>query len=230
MEIKSLSDIGIKRKDNQDNFWSSILEVDDEYEVGVLCLCDGMGGLQNGALASRLVIESVKEYFTHTFDFDGIKDVLSDVNLKIYNMTAGDKKKLMGTTCTIVVCYNGNYRICHIGDSRCYLLHDNSYDILTTDHSAVMKYGINKHQNPEIYEKYKNKLTKCIGVGPEIDPDFYSGVYNDGDVFFVCSDGCWHFIEDTEYNREKILDMRSLFNSCMDEGETDNITATALYV
>lgn len=229
MNIHILTDIGNVRKENQDNYWSSILEVDG-VEVGILCICDGMGGLLNGRLASGAVVRAVREYFLSNKGFDGIIDVLNAVNTKIYNTSNGDLKKAMGTTCTLIMCSEGNYKIYHIGDSRAYLLRGNSFMQLTKDHSAIAEYGISKKTNPKMYAKYKSKLTKCIGAVGDISPDILNGTYQDGDRFLLCSDGCWHYFDDFELNDSDVNDLATLFNKCKNSGETDNITAGLLCI
>lgn len=229
MDIISLTDKGAYRENNQDNYWAAVLDVNGE-EAGVICLCDGMGGLENGELASRLVTSAVREYILKDFDFSGIIGVLERVNRKIYNMSGGDNSKLMGTTCTIVMCYMGKYNVCHIGDSRGYLFRAGKSYQITEDHSVVHKYKITKEKDPVLWNKYKNKLTKCIGVGTEIEPAFYEGDYVKGDKFVVCSDGCWHIFDDIEMTNKEISNLYDLFKVCKSHGERDNITAGVLKI
>lgn len=229
MKIYSLTDKGLSRKDNQDNYWSAILSVNDE-EAGVVCICDGMGGLNNGRLASKMVVEAVRNYLLTNFDFSGLTDVLSKVNNEILSLSNGVKEKLMGTTCTLLVCYKGCYKILHIGDSRAYMLRDNIPSLLTVDHSAVKMYNISKKDNPQLWNKYKSKLTKCIGVKPILEPYYCEGDYLKGDMFFLCSDGCWHYFDDYTLNEDSINDLEALFKKCMSNGETDNLTAGILYI
>lgn len=229
MNIVTLTDIGSVRTENQDNYWSSILRCND-MEYGIVCVCDGMGGLLNGRLASSAVIRVVREYFMSNIDFDGIVPVLNNINKKIYSTSKGDLKKAMGTTCTLLMCCNGEYKIYHIGDSRAYLCRNNSFLLLTKDHSAIAEYGISKKSNPKLYAKYKNKLTKCIGAVSDILPDVLKGTYQYGDKFLLCSDGCWHYFDDFGIDINDINDLSVLFKKCKDSGETDNITAGLLCV
>lgn len=229
MKIQSLTDIGIKRKENQDNYWSALLNV-NEVEAGVICLCDGMGGLNNGGYASGMIVKAVREYILSEFVFEGLESVIKDVNYSIFKMSGGSMERLMGTTCTILLCYEGYYKIYHIGDSRAYLIRDGKSTLLTTDHSAVHDFGITKQNNIVLWNKYKNKLTRCIGVKKDITLDFYTGEYNKGDKFLLCSDGCWHYFDDYNLSNESITDLNSLFKKCMANGETDNITAGILTI
>ena len=74
MKIISMSSI-CKRKENQDNYWSAILNVNGE-EVGVLCVCDGMGGLDSGEKASRMLVSQIRDHFLETGTIEGIEDVV----------------------------------------------------------------------------------------------------------------------------------------------------------
>lgn len=230
MRINSLTDIGSKRKDNQDNYWSAVLRVNETEEAGVICLCDGMGGLHNGGLASKMVVKAVRSYMLSDFTFDGLESVISSVNKEILDMSKGDKSLLMGTTCTVLLCYKGTYNIYHIGDSRAYVIRNGVASLLTTDHSAIQMYGIDKKTNPDLWNKYKNKLTRCIGVKEDIHLDYYNGLYQEGDVFFLCSDGCWHYFSDSPLVVDSAKDLNTLFQNCIANGETDNITAGVLFI
>lgn len=225
MKINSISDIGSTRQENQDNFWSALLKVDNE-ETGVVCMCDGMGGLDNGALASKIVVEAVRTSILDGTALYNLRDLLLNANKTIYNLSnAGNR---MGTTCTVLCCRNGEYYIHHIGDSRCYLISNNTITLLTKDHSVINEYGITKENNEELYRKYKSKLTRCIGVKEDTVIDVYKGNYTDGDIFLLCSDGFWHYFEDSGYNLN-LSDLRASINQCMKYGETDNISVSLLY-
>lgn len=226
MKIKSITDIGVKRKDNQDNYWSALFTI-DTVEYGVLCLCDGMGGLKNGALASRIVVEAIRDSIKAGFSFEDLKLVIEKANKDI--LSVGRESGRMGTTCTLVLCSEGKYRIWHVGDSRCYVFAGGKLQQLTTDHSALQKYGITREENPDLWNKYKNTLTKCIGVNPTIELDYYEGDYSCDSVFFVCSDGMWHSIS-KKIDKDSLLDLNGLVELCKSLGETDNITASLLIV
>lgn len=228
MKIDSLTDIGVRRKENQDNYWSAILRVDG-VEAGVVCLCDGMGGLNNGGLASRIVVESVRDYFKSDIDFDGLSTVLQRANSTIHEIAAGDSSR-MGTTCTVLLCYEGMYKILHVGDSRCYLLRDHNFTALTHDHSAIAKYKISKAKDPELYRKYKNSLTRCLGVKEFVQTDYVEGEYQEGDTFLLCSDGLWHYFEEVVYSEEELFKLPELIQKCIKNGETDNITVGLLTI
>ena len=229
MNLQTLTDRGRSRSENQDNFWSAIAEVDG-VETGVVCLCDGMGGLQNGGEASRIVVQSVKDHLSKTFDFDGLQSVIEEANGRILSIGGSSRETMMGTTCTVLMVSEGQYRILHVGDVRVYLLRGGSSYRITDDHSAAVALKIDKNKEPDKFRKYRSMLTRCIGAKDSVTPDIYEGGYLDGDIFMVCSDGVWHTFDDVPPSEGDIEDLHSLFDRCMSEGENDNLTACILRV
>lgn len=232
MKIYSLSDIGIKRRENQDNFWVSRLDVDGK-EVGVLCMCDGMGGLDSGERASHIVVDAVREYFKTSIDIVGLCEVLRNKNREIMQIAVEENSSRgLGTTCTVAVLNpNGVCRVLHVGDSRLYKwTSGGGVTQITTDHSALQKYGITMENNPELFRKYKNKLTRCIGIKDDIRLDLYVEKFQDGDKFLVCSDGFWHFFNPEDLGSNRIEDLRARVDECIQSGETDNISVAVIEV
>ena len=218
MKIDSISDIGVRRKDNQDNYWSAILDIDG-LESGVVCVCDGMGGLSNGGIVSSIVTRAVKDYVMEFGTLEGLRDRLDEKNTEVFKM-AEEQGNRWGTTCSVVLCMDGVYQIYQIGDSRVYRITDGTVTQITRDHSAIVRFKIDKKTDPEKWNKYKNLLTM----------DYFEGRYKSGDVFFVCSDGCWHYLDDVGFTLDKISDLNALIQNCIKAGETDNLTASVLYV
>lgn len=231
MKLRSVTDIGVKRKDNQDNFWSARLEIHD-IEAGVICMCDGMGGLKDGGLASKMVAQNVKEFFTKSLDLDELRTSIDKANYDIRQI-GQERGGRMGTTCTILLCQAGYYRVLHIGDSRCYHISPSKGTVkkVTKDHTVLEKYRREgKHLTPEQKKKYSNTLTKCIGVSDSIFMDSYTGIYDSGDIFLLCTDGFWHTIEKEGLILENLDDLYAMVDNCKVHGETDNITACILEV
>lgn len=229
MNLQTLTDKGRLRAENQDNYWSAIAEVDG-VEYGIVCICDGMGGLKNGGDASRIVAKSVKDYIVENFDFDGLQDVLIEVNKRVNSIGGSSKETMMGTTCSILMVSDGVYRVLHVGDSRVYLLRGGKSYRITEDHSAVVALHIDRQKEPEKWLKYRSKLTRCIGAKESVIPDYYEGKYIPGDIFFLCSDGVWHTFDNNPLVEGDLEDLHILFDRCMFEGESDNLTACVLRI
>lgn len=229
MKLDSLSDIGVRRRDNQDSYWCSRLLVDGR-EVGVACICDGMGGLDNGALASKMVIERIREHFLKSIDFASLEGVLKSVNKEILRLAEKSGGR-SGTTCTVLLCCDGQYKIYHIGDTRCYMVSKSEVSLLTEDHSVVYRYKKMGIELPDdLKRKHRNSLTRCIGVEDNISLDLLEGTYDSGDIFVICSDGLWHYFDNYDTDISCLENLRSLVDNCINSGETDNITVVVLYV
>lgn len=227
MNIQSVTDIGSTRRENQDNYWSALLNTDGS-ETGIVCICDGMGGLDNGGLASSIAVKTVRDCILEGTDFEELYNVLSQVNKNIYSLSSEGNR--MGTTCTVLYCKEGKYSLLHVGDSRCYHIYDNSVEQVTEDNSVIAEYGITKENNRSLYEKYKSKLTRCLGVKPDVEISRYNGNYKDGESFLLCSDGFWHYFEESGKSL-RLENLEECIRDCMDVyGEQDNITACLLYV
>ena len=116
MKISGVTNI-VKRKENQDNFWVARLNSTEEgkpdKEIGVACVCDGMGGLNNGEWASYTVVKMVREHILNTGNITGIGEILQKAN----DIIIAEGKKTggrSGTTCTVIVCSDGRYTVHNI--------------------------------------------------------------------------------------------------------------------
>ena len=228
MKLTSITDIGVKRTNNQDNFWASRLNINGS-EAGVICLCDGMGGLSNGALTSKIVAERVMQFFKKSIDFKELENIIKEANTYIYEVIS--KKGQSGTTCTILFCLNGEYKILHVGDSRCYRVSSSGVQLLTEDHTVIEKYRKQGRDLPDdLVKKYRNVLTRCVGAEKNVSLDYLEGTYSDGDYFLVCSDGFWHYLKESSFSNGDIFNLSLLVGKFKASGETDNITAGLLIV
>lgn len=230
MKIYSLTDVGRKRKENQDNYWIARLD-SNGTEIGVMCLCDGMGGLSNGEQASHIIVEAVREFFKENLDIQGLNSVIKEKNKEIYEL-GKQQGKPMGTTCTVALIKDDKCRILHVGDSRLYKWSETEGTrLLTTDHSALNKFKITKESNPELYKKYKNMLTRCVGINEDVQIDFYTDTCKKGEKLLICSDGFWHFFKERDMGIPlRLSNLRLLVDECMQSGELDNITVAVLEV
>ena len=139
------SDIGKVREINQDSFYVS----NSLDEVQVYMLADGMGGYKGGEIASRLAIQSAKNYIENNFkeiekDKDSIIQLVGSsmeyANMVVYEKSKESKELAgMGTTLDICLIYNNRVFIGHVGDSRVYRIRKEFMRKLTQDHSYVQK-------------------------------------------------------------------------------------------
>lgn len=203
MKITFKTDIGYSRAENQDNYragWKTKRQI---WAV----MCDGMGGANGGALASRIACDTVESCLNDAL-YDGITDeeteklmceTLKKVNAKIFNCAKQDiTLSGMGTTAVLAVLNGYKLFLAHAGDSRAYLYKsaDNTLTQLTRDHSMVQELVESGSITEE--EAYthprKNLITRALGVSPDISIEFGTREIEKGDLVFLCTDGLSNYI------------------------------------
>ncbi|HEY9714739.1 MAG TPA: protein phosphatase 2C domain-containing protein, partial [Chroococcales cyanobacterium] len=142
-QVVGLTDKGLVRSDNQDNFSVS-------SDSRVFVVADGMGGTAGGALASKLAVEEMeicrKEKAPDLSDHESVHkwlvDSIARANKKVKeNAEKSKESSKMGTTIVAAVQSDDDtLHIAHVGDSRAYLVRDDSGKLLTLDHSVVMEF------------------------------------------------------------------------------------------
>ena len=229
----TFSEIG--RKDNQeDNVYPSgkNLTIDNRFFV----LCDGMGGHDNGELASDTVCHALGNYFETNVPNDGIitvdyfKDALAYAYDELDKQDNGAVKK-MGTTMTCLYLHKKGYLVAHIGDSRIYHVRPSNTDLAngrlgiiyqSSDHSLVndlLKAG-ELTEEEAISFPQKNIITRAMQ--PNLERRYKADVFSfsdiqSGDYFFLCSDGVLE-----QLTNERLCDILS-DNSTTDEEKLEAI-------
>ena len=128
MEAFANSDIGKVRDMNQDSYYIS----DKDDKIKLYIVADGMGGYKGGEIASKLAIESSKNYIINNFDqikkerdqiIELIKNAIEYANMVVYEKSKEVPELVgMGTTIDVCLIYSNRIYIGHIGDSRVYRL------------------------------------------------------------------------------------------------------------
>jgi len=241
MKVFGKTDIGCVRKENQDYF---LFEVKDDMAFCVLC--DGMGGANGGALASRLVCEAyikeLKRQSSELCDFDSIKNVVEravySANKNVFQYATKDLKyEGMGTTMVTATVKNNVVVISNVGDSRAYKISDLGIKKITRDHSLVEMFVEEGKISAEEAKRHpdKNIITKAVGTERELDADFYNPDMKNGDRILLCSDGLSNFLTDDElysfiYKKDIDKSLNNLIDMAKDRGGSDNITAVILEI
>lgn len=247
--ISANTDVGIRKSINQDCL--SVKKIQTPLEEMVFALlCDGMGGLSKGEVASANVIRAFSEWVNdilpqiyHNIDALLIKEhwegIIKTQNRMLMEYSQKENIK-MGTTATIMLLTYKNYYIMNIGDTRAYFIRDNILQI-TQDHTLVAK-ELNKGTLTEeqaVNDPRKNILIQCIGVSEQIFPDFFTGETQKDSVYMICSDGFRNKISTNEIyellNPQVLVDTKVMKNNIdtliqlnKERKETDNISAIAV--
>lgn len=244
LKAAGFSHVGMKRKQNQDNFLV-------EPELKLFIVADGMGGHQGGETASRMAIETIVEYFHSTA---GSNHLGPDPVQKLYHAIISANHSIqskgqaepelqgMGTTTTALYFNQERLYIGHVGDSRTYLVHPERIWQLTRDHSLVqekLRAGLISRAQLKT-DKMKNVITRSVGFDAEVDVDVYQLEPHAGDVFITCSDGLSGMIEDSEILKivqEYACDQDSveiaaqkLIEAANANGGDDNVTAVVVKI
>ena len=200
----SVTDIGRKRKLNQDFVYSSDEAVGNLKNVYIVA--DGMGGHQAGDYASKCTVETMVREIKGCFEQSPIR-ILSRAN-RIANdqvrRKAREDESLygMGTTVVAATVLGKYLQVANVGDSRLYIINEEVRQI-TRDHSLVEEMvrmgGLDREaarNHPD-----KNIITRAIGARDTIEIDFFHEELKSGDLILMCSDGLTNMLEDEEIGR-----------------------------
>ena len=204
------TDVGIKKHTNQD---SILLETasTDYGSVFLGVICDGMGGLAKGEVASAALIRAFQEWFHYDFPrilyqgkvFEELRQswtqLIYETNHKIAAYGT-DLHVNLGTTVVAILMVGNVYYIINIGDSRAYMLQQELH-LLTKDQTFVQREMDCGRLTPEeaAVHPQRNVLLQCVGASNVIEPDFYTGECKENTVFMLCSDGFRHLITPQEF-------------------------------
>ena len=206
MQIFAKTDIGKERKLNEDYFYAS----KPEDKIKLFILADGMGGYNGGEVASKMAVESAKDYITKHFkenkdSKEKIENMLREATKyadSIVYKKSQSKKDLsgMGTTLDICLIYNSRIYISHIGDSRVYRIRKDFIRRLTRDDSYVQTLvddgTITKEE--AWHHPKKNMLTKALGCTPDVEPEIYTKTFIKDDIILMTSDGLTNMVPESE--------------------------------
>lgn len=208
------TDVGIRKKINQDSLL--IEEADTDYgKVLLSVICDGMGGLAKGELASAALIQNISQWFRLEFphilyqhyinqkEFQGclcrsLDCLIQETNRKI-GYYGYENHVSLGTTVALLLLIEGKYYIANVGDTRIYFLADQFYQ-LTKDQTYIQRELDMGHITREEAQvnPQRNVLLQCVGANAAVIIDFITGDYGDGQMFLLCSDGFRHVLTPEE--------------------------------
>lgn len=235
--------MGRKRAHNEDNF--AILG-----EFGLYIVADGMGGHASGEVASKLAVETMREFFSITSDdpektwpykmdrgrgyeenrlITGIK--LS--NLRIFETAKQNpQQRGMGTTIVALFVTGEGCYLAHVGDSRIYRFRDGILEQLTEDHSLLNDYKKMKQLTDEEVANFphKNVIVRALGMKESVKVDTRFETPRPGDTLLLCSDGLAGPVTDEDIRR--IIDATpdlteaaaQLIAKANENGGPDNVT------
>lgn len=230
----SVSDIGKRRKLNQDYVYTS------EQPVGpvpnLFIVADGMGGHNAGDLASRLAVNTIVEVIAASQEKeleDMFEAAIELANRKVCDHACRNPElEGMGTTVVAATCSDGMLFVANVGDSRLYVVGRHGMKQVTRDHSwveeMVRRGGLGKEEarnHPD-----RNIITRAVGAEEKVKPDFFRVELKEGDMVLMCTDGLTNMLEDEEIRmaldgaRDLVEQAETLVRRANENGGRDNIS------
>lgn len=196
IESAGMSDVGLQRRTNEDAFL--LLE-----SQGVFCVADGVGGSERSELASRAVIEHLRDAFSPSAasrpkDHESLaRSALDHASAWIHEQAQRPGTAGMASTAVILILPaddSGDAATLHAGDSRCYRSRNGHLKLCTHDHSAAELVGIRDERR--IPERFRHLITRAVGTHSRVDLERTAINARDGDLFLLCSDGLNRMLTD----------------------------------
>jgi serine/threonine-protein kinase len=206
VKVKSfqLSSAGAARGHNEDlvAFWQP-----EDFETlqglgSIAVLADGVGGMANGGMASRMAVETALEIFKQakpgTPLNDLVREIFDQASNRIFSRSRDTGR--MSTTLLTTIFRNDQATIAHVGDSRAYLIRAGKIRRITTDHSYTalqVKLGLLLERNA-MTSPNRSTLTRSMGSEPMCHYDVTTEPMLKGDAILQCSDGLYGYVLDEE--------------------------------
>lgn len=198
------TDIGLIRDANEDACNSGLTPDGTAWAV----VCDGMGGVHGGNVASSVAVETIIRQYRAFFKSsqargdNAIRNLMTsavyNANSAVYERACAEPALAgMGTTVVTVVVTGEVAHVVHVGDSRAYLIGPDGAQQLTTDHSMVQEMVDNgrlTEQQARVHPQ-KNIITRALGVEPTVLVDYGEFTFAGRSLVLLCTDGLSNYLE-----------------------------------
>ena len=184
---------GSFREVNQDSVFA-----DTDGRYGIFCVADGMGGHENGEIASRIVTRNVEVFWKQFKDgkmrecfetaISALETAVAEANREIYFKY--NQSSVCGSTVVILFIFKRRYVVISAGDSRVYICKRKELNQITID--DVWENGPEQCAIPTDELKHSpkfGKLTNAVGTRETIEVSRQTHYLSGGTVFLLCSDG-----------------------------------------
>jgi serine/threonine protein phosphatase PrpC len=222
------SDVGLLREGNEDSAYAG---------PRLLAVADGMGGHAAGEVASAVTIGAMAELDTDRYAgtdlLADLSNAVASANMRLQQMIiANPAVEGMGTTLTAVLWFDGHAAVCHIGDSRGYLLREGELYQITHDHTLVQSLVDEGRISADDVSTHPQRslLLRALDGRSIAEPDLSVHDGLAGDRYLLCSDGLSGVVSDGTL-RETLATIadpeavtRRLIDLANHGGGPDNIT------
>jgi protein phosphatase len=189
LQAFGISDVGCQRTNNEDSYAC-------DAAAQLFVVCDGMGGMAAGELASGTAVQELLNCFTALDPGQPIEqrlyDSIAQANRSVFALAERSPElKGMGTT-LVAACVEGDKLVvANVGDSRAYFLRDGGCAQITHDHSFVAEQVRSGAMSAEQAgaSPLQSLLTRAIGQAEEVEPDIFTASLESGDILLLATDG-----------------------------------------
>jgi serine/threonine protein phosphatase PrpC len=223
------SDVGLLREGNEDSAYAG---------PRLLAIADGMGGHAAGEVASAVAISAIApldgQGLTDSTDMlDALAGAVSSARATLHEMSEADPAtEGMGTTLTALLWAGDQVAICHIGDSRAYLLRDGDLYQITRDHTLIQSLVDEGRLSPDAAANHPQRslIMRALQGSTDADPDLSMHTALLGDRYLLCSDGLTDVVTDMAVHATLVSfqdaeeAVEQLINQAINNGGPDNIT------
>jgi protein phosphatase len=232
-ETGAVTHVGCVRTVNEDNLFTN-------EEFGIWLVADGMGGHQDGKLASTIIVEEAKSVGRPASAPDLLSrfnDRIARANSQLIRMSRSDGSDFIGSTVAALLVFGRQFACVWAGDSRIYLVRSGSIRQVSRDHTEVQELvdsGVLKPSEARSWPR-RNVITRALGVDDDPGLEIVQGQLQDGDAFVICSDGLTGHVDDNEI-LQTVLAMpaqeasNALLHLALDRGGKDNVTVIVVSV
>jgi PPM family protein phosphatase len=246
VDFAQLSDPGTVRPRNEDYLGYIQPSSDEQTRTHgwLFVLADGVGGQQQGEVASRAAVEEVVAGFRRAAAMESHSSLLTrlvqSANARIYDTGALSGRAGLPMASTVVACALRLDRatVAHVGDSRCYLIRGGKPRVLTNDHTVANEHvglGIlSKSEAESVHTKHV--LTRSLGGNLFVKVDVSEVQLQSGDILLLCSDGLHGALSTDQiaYTLSRGRDLnaiaKSLVASANQQDGSDNVSVQLIAV
>jgi protein phosphatase len=201
IESAGMSDVGRVRKGNEDSFY-----VSDDMRLYVVA--DGMGGHKAGEVASRVVVETIRDIMKLYIDGQDVENLIRDekklsedakrllngihiANREVFNQSRRNAdQKGMGSTVSAILFTDHSLVAANVGDSPIYLIRNDKIMTLSVPHTVMAEHAaLAPAGAKQLGDQFKHMITRAMGSKSTVVPDEREMAYQDGDVLVISSDG-----------------------------------------
>ncbi len=236
LQVSALSDVGCVRTNNEDAYGY------DEAH-GIYVVCDGMGGMASGEVASALAVTAILETFAASSSSPvpvsaRLLQAITAANAEVWEKGQAPVHRGMGTTAVVAARDGERLIVGNVGDSRAYIIENDRCIQLTVDHSylnELIRSGTVKIEDAHSIDLQgmESVITRAVGVAADVEPDFFSIELKPGSALLLATDGLTRYLLQDEI--AAILRASTLETACANlisvakqRGGQDNITCLLL--